>query len=49
VGVDRIDLMRQRIDLRHGDGEVGIVLEGETNPMSLGGKAKVGRVPIEGS
>jgi hypothetical protein len=41
--------MRQRIDLRHGDGEVGIVLEGETNPMSLGGKAKVGRVPIEGS
>src|SRR5271157_4887606 len=49
VGVDRIDLMRQRIDLRHGDGEVEVVLEGEPNAMCLGGEAKVGRVPIEGS
>src|SRR5271157_3244883 len=49
VGVDRIDLMRQRIDLRHGDSEVGVVLEGEPNAMCLGGEAKVGRVPIEGS
>ncbi len=26
-----------------------VVLEGEPNAMSLGGEAKVGRVPIEGS
>src|SRR5271165_2788305 len=41
--------MRQRINLRHGDGEVRVVLEGEPNAMSLGGEPKVGRVPIEGS
>ena len=47
VGVDGIHLVRQRIDLRHRDGEVRVVLEGQPDAMGFGGEPEVGRVAVE--
>ena len=48
MAVDGIHLVRQRIDLGHGDGEVRVVLVGQPDAMGFGGKAEVGRVAVEG-
>ncbi len=48
VRVDRIHLVRQRIDLGHGNGEVRVVLEGQPDAVSFGGEAEVGGVAVEG-
>ena len=47
VRVDGIHLVRQRIDLRHGDGEVRVVLEGQPDAVGFGGEAEVRRVAVE--
>ena len=46
--VNGIHLVRQRIDLRHGHGEVWIVLEGQPNAMGFGGEPEVSGVAVEG-
>ena len=48
VGVDRIHLVRQRIDLGDGDGEVRVVLEGQPDAVGFGGEAEVRGVAVRG-
>ena len=45
--VHGVHLVRKWIDLRYGDGEVRVVLEGQTNAMGFGGEAEVRRVAGE--
>ena len=46
--VNGIHLVRQRIDLRHGDGEMRVVLEGQPDAVGFGGEAEVRGVAVEG-
>jgi hypothetical protein len=48
VGVDGIQLVLQGIDLRHGDGEVGVVLVGQPDAVGFGREAEPGRVAVQG-
>ena len=48
VRVDGIHLVRQRIDLGHGHGEVRVVLEGQPDAVGLGGEPEVRGVAVEG-
>ena len=48
MAVNGIHLVRQRIDLRHRDGEVRVVLEGQPDAVGFGGEPEMGRVAIQG-
>ena len=48
VRVDRIHLVRQRIDLRHRDGEVRVILEGQPDAVGFGGEAEVRGIAVQG-
>ena len=48
LAIDRRDLMRQCLDLRCGDGDVGVEEIGEADAVRLGGEPKQTAVGIEG-
>ena len=48
LAIDRRDLMRQRLDLRRRDGDVGVEEIGEADAVGLGGKPKQAAVGVEG-
>ena len=48
MGVDGVHLVRQGIDLRHGNREVGIVLEGQPDAVGLGREPEVGGIAVQG-
>ena len=48
MAIDGIHLVRQGIDLRHGDREVRVVLVGQADAMGLGGQPEMGRIAVQG-
>ena len=48
LAIDRRDLMRQRLDLRRRDGDVGVEEIGEPDAVRLGGEPKQAAVGVEG-
>ena len=48
VVVDRLELVRQRVDAGDGEREVGVVLVGQAEPLGLDAEAEAARVAVEG-